>query len=287
MNARQVLQQHVTWQLGNGSVCGAFGQPWHSFWTQVNPSSSRQRPLSVSHFLNPSGQWDCGKLIEEFGFAIALFISMSITSPLLGKTRADRLIFTYARNGQFTLKKAYHLVAPEVALPNFPPDLLRLIWHTKGLLPRIRLFLWKVLHNGLPLGDLIGRRVSNISRPCSLCGFHAETIQHALFKCPWAQSLWFASSLGLHTDDLPENISELLKTVLGSEGEDIARIVANHLWALWKLRCIEVFQGKNATPQSFMALATSYSKLTVDAGLASCRAVGPTPQNCSQVLLRA
>ncbi|KAJ4796754.1 RNA-directed DNA polymerase (reverse transcriptase)-related family protein [Rhynchospora pubera] len=243
MNARQVLQQHVTWQLGNGSVCGAFGQPWHSFWTQVNPSSLRQRRLSVSHFLNPSGQWDCGKLIEEFGFAIALFISMSITPPLLGQTRADRLIFTYARNGQFTLKKAYHLVAPEVALPNSPPDLLR---------------------------------------PCSLCGFHAETIQHALFKCPWAQSLWFASSLGLHTDDLPENISELLKTVLGSEGEDIARIVANHLWALWKLRCIEVFQGKNATPQSFMALATSYSKLAVDAGLASCRAVGPTPQNCSQ-----
>ncbi|KAJ1702528.1 hypothetical protein LUZ63_002307 [Rhynchospora breviuscula] len=232
MDARQVMQQHVTWQLEDGSVCGAFGQPWHNFWTQVNPSSSRQRRFFVSYFLNPSGQWDCGKLIEEFGFAIALFISMSIKPPLLEPTRADRLIFTYARNGQFTLKRAYHLVAPEVAPPNFPPDLISLIWNTKGLLPRIRLFLWKIMHNGLPLGDLIGRRISNTSRPCSLCGFHAETIQHALFKCPWAQSLWFASSLGLHTDDLPENIPVLLKMILGTVREDRTCIVANHLWAL-------------------------------------------------------
>ncbi|KAJ3691205.1 hypothetical protein LUZ61_020369 [Rhynchospora tenuis] len=123
------------------------------------------------------------------------------------------------------------------------------------------------MHNSLPVGDVLGRRISNTSRPCALCGDHAETVCHALFKCPWARTLWMASSVGLRTEDLTDNVSNLLAAIFENSEENKCRLIANHIWALWKLRCTEVYEGKKATPQKFMALAASYDRLETVAGL--------------------
>ncbi|KAJ4796181.1 RNA-directed DNA polymerase (reverse transcriptase)-related family protein [Rhynchospora pubera] len=269
MDARQNIQQHIVWQLGDGTKCQAFGQPWHGLWHLTSPSSSRQNNLLVSDLVNPVGGWNNEKLIHEFGFATALYIVISAKPPQVQSSREDRIIFSYAKNGQFSLRKAYQLVAEVSTSPDLYPALLKAIWQTKGVLPRVRLFLWKTMHNSLPLGDVIGRRISNATRPCSLCGYHAETLPHALFKCPWARSLWLTSALGLRTDELNENVSSILMAIFGGVDENRARLVANHLWALWKLRCTEVFGGKKATPNHFLALANSYDRLEILAGLTS------------------
>ncbi|KAJ1695518.1 hypothetical protein LUZ63_012216 [Rhynchospora breviuscula] len=271
MDARQAMQNHIVWQLGNGSGCKAFGHPWHGLWLQVKASSVQQSRLQVSELINQDGGWDNERLIREFGFATALYIAISVKPPSISSTREDRIIFSYAKNGQFTLKKAYQLIAATPDITVFQPEVLKVIWHTQGLLPRIRLFLWKTMHNSLPLGDILGRRISNASRPCELCGSQAETISHALFTCPWARTLWIASSLGLPTEQLPENVTDLLTAIFSAMDENGARLIANHLWAMWKLRCTEVYEGKKATPQQFLSLAESYNRLQLQAGLASIR----------------
>ncbi|KAJ4774066.1 Ribonuclease H-like superfamily protein [Rhynchospora pubera] len=271
MDVRQVIQGHITWQLGDGMKCKIYGQPWHGLWLLLKPGSVSQRRLVVSQLLAQTGGWNNEKLIQEFGFATALYIALSIQPPQLNSNRDDRLIFTYAKNGQFTLKMAYQLITSSSSAPSFHPSLLKAIWHTQGLLPRIRLFLWKIMHNSLPLGDTIGRRISNTARPCSICGCDDETIQHALFKCSWARTLWLASTLGIRSDNLPDSILDLLRIFMCNTDANRARLVANHLWALWKLRCTEVYEGKKATPQQFLAMAAAYDRLQIDAGLVTCR----------------
>ncbi|KAJ4808037.1 Ribonuclease H-like superfamily protein [Rhynchospora pubera] len=267
MDARQLIQQHTVWQLGNGAQCQVFGQPWYGLWNLIKPSSTRQRRLTVSELLDSAGGWDNEKLIRELGFATALYISLSVKSPQLHPAREDRIVFSYAKNGQFTLRKAYQLLTPAPAPLVFSTVILKAIWRTGGLLPRIRVFLWKAMHNSLPVGDVLGRRISNTPRPCALCGDQAETVCHALFKCPWVRSLWMASSVGLRTKDLPDNVSNLLTAVFGDSEENRSWLTANHIWALWKLRCTEVYEGKKATPQKFIALAASYDRLETVAGL--------------------
>ncbi|KAJ1701398.1 hypothetical protein LUZ63_001177 [Rhynchospora breviuscula] len=38
------------------------------------------------------------------------------------------------------------------------------------------------------------------------------------------------------------------------------------MWALWKLRCKEVYEAKKATPLQFLALANSYERLAILSG---------------------
>ncbi|KAJ4783987.1 RNA-directed DNA polymerase (reverse transcriptase)-related family protein [Rhynchospora pubera] len=263
--------------FGDELACKVFGQPWHDLWRLVKFSSGRQKILRVSDLLSQTGEWDNEKLIQEFGFATALFIAISVRPPIVNTGREDKLIFSYARNGQFTLRKAYQLVASEATSHSFHPDILKIIWHTPDILPRVRLFLWKALHNSLPLGDTIGRRIANVARPCALCGFPAETLQHALFTCPWARALWLASSLGMRTDMLPDNVPDLLSAVLSGLDECQTYLVANHLWVLWKLRCKKIYEGKKAKPEQFLSLVASYEKLQVDARLLVGRLVVPFP----------
>ncbi|KAJ4747541.1 hypothetical protein LUZ62_081946 [Rhynchospora pubera] len=198
VDARQTVQNHIVWQLGNGSGCKAFGHPWHGLWLQVKASSVQQSHLQVSELLNQDGGWDNERLIREFGFATALYIAISVKPPSINSTREDMLIFSYAKNGQFTLKKAYQLIATTPGINGFQQEVLKKIWQTQ-----------------------------------------AETISHALFTCPWARALWIASSLDLRTDQLPENVTDLLSTVFSTMDENGARLIANHLWAIWKLRCTE------------------------------------------------
>ncbi|KAJ4820852.1 Ribonuclease H-like superfamily protein [Rhynchospora pubera] len=266
MDARSTIQQHVNWQLGDGTLCRAFGQPWHDLWHLIKPASLNQNHIVVSELLNVEGGWDTSKLIQVFGFATALFISISVKPPQSNPRREDRLIFTYAKNGKFSLRKAYLLLAPASPSPTFNQKLLKALWQTQGLLPRVRIFLWKTMHNSLPLGDILGRRIANVPRPCSLCGYTAETITHALFKCPWARTLWLSSEFGLRTDELDDNVTALLMTIFGEPEENRTRLMANHLWALWKLRCKEVYEAKKTTPLQFLTLANSYEKLAILSG---------------------
>ncbi|KAJ4800807.1 RNA-directed DNA polymerase (reverse transcriptase)-related family protein [Rhynchospora pubera] len=215
MDARSTIQHHVSWQLGDGTLCRVFGQPWHDLWHLIKLASLNQNHIVVSELLNVKGGWDTSKLIQVFGFATALFISISVKPPQSNPRREDRLIFTYAKNGKFSLQKAYLLLAPASPSPTFNQKLLKALWQTQWLLPRVRIFLWKTMHNSLPLGDILGRRIANVPRPCSLCGYTAETITHALFKCPWARTLWLSSEFGLRTDELDDNVIALLMTIFG------------------------------------------------------------------------
>jgi Zn finger protein HypA/HybF involved in hydrogenase expression len=58
--------------------------------------------------------------------------------------------------------------------------------------PKVRIFAWKALSNGLATEANNKRRHIPISGECRICGHVSEDDYHALIQCPHAAALWAA-----------------------------------------------------------------------------------------------
>jgi hypothetical protein len=66
-----------------------------------------QRRLTVNELVGvPSNTWDIGRLIEFFGFQQCVQIVTHVLPPI-AYDEEDRLIFTPASDGSFSVKKEY------------------------------------------------------------------------------------------------------------------------------------------------------------------------------------
>ncbi|MBA0660790.1 hypothetical protein Goklo_012756, partial [Gossypium klotzschianum] len=116
----------------------------------------------------------------------------------------------------YTLKSAYSWLS--LKRIGFGPHRLfwRIIWKLK-MLPKIKIFSWRIDHDILPTYHKIARIHLNFSTTCSRCKNNVETLLHAMKECP---KIFFASS---------------------------SKAVADFftlLWNCWTNRNKMVFQGK-------------------------------------------
>ncbi|KAJ3687164.1 hypothetical protein LUZ61_016328 [Rhynchospora tenuis] len=272
LGVRQVLQDNVRWQIGNGETCGALGEPWHDMWGHYQPSNAGQRRLTVSDLLNSEdGTWNTSKLIELFGFHAALYLAITFPSTPIKNQHPDRLIFTAAKNGQFTLNGAYRLIAGHTTKvqyhqPQLKP-LLRRIWYAPHILPRARIFLWKVLNSALPLDHLFATRFGKQPHGCHFCATDKEDVTHALFKCDQARQVWLSSGLGIRTDVLSDDVKENLILLFGQFDDHQMSLLAAVMWNLWKQRCKSIFEGKRFSVQEVIRAAGALVRLLSHAAL--------------------
>ncbi|KAJ4788892.1 Ribonuclease H-like superfamily protein [Rhynchospora pubera] len=208
--------------------------------------------------------WDPQRLIDAFGFGTALFISIKFPVPPLNALHQDRLILTTTRTGKFSFKAAYHLLASSSnAVPSMHTELLKLIWHSPGILPRIQIFLWKLLWDALPVQGSILNRLGSPTPPCVMCQQGPENTIHALFLCHHARAFWFASPLCLRFDSSIGSVAALLNSLSTTLRGRLFVSFANLLWALWKHRCSFVYEGKKFAVQAALYQAAYYNQLSI------------------------
>ncbi|KAJ4814221.1 RNA-directed DNA polymerase (reverse transcriptase)-related family protein [Rhynchospora pubera] len=266
LTARSLLRDHIRWNIGDGRKCKAENQPWFDLWLNYQPINAVQRNLLVADLVNEAnGGWYNEKLIQAFGFHGALYIAITMPNgPGLNGTE-DKLLFTAATNGQFTLKNAYNLLLghtnSQSLMQQAHKKVYNAIWHLPGVQPRARLFLWKAVKEALPVDMVLSHRLGKSPQGCILCGSMEEDVVHSLFKCPKAMQVWLASQFGLRTDLLPNSVMEIMMDAL--QVLDGAQIVAffSVAWHLWKYRCKEVFEGTKLQPQQVLGSAHRWSQL--------------------------
>ncbi|KAJ3688396.1 hypothetical protein LUZ61_017560 [Rhynchospora tenuis] len=287
MDMREILKDKVTWQIGRGNICRAFHEPWHYFWQQFTPNNRQQRCMMVGELINAdTNSWASDKLISCFGFYGALYVATHFPTPGLN---ADRLVFLPAKNGIFTFKGAVQLLSGTSHLAERDRQTLKAIWYSANLLPRVRLFMWKLFHDAVPT---TGTYVSKMNKPqvqWVLCNAGWDDGVHALFKCASARAFWFASGLGIQTAVLPDDARHLLHIMTTVLQDECFSSFANHLWALWKHRCAATHGGKIFRVESGLTLARGFDFLsTITSNYRARGPAGSSPvQNADTQIQRA
>lgn len=125
------------------------------------------------------------------------------------------------------------------------------IWKRKGVLPRLRIFLWKVIQRALPLREILRARTSKGEAGCDNCGYGKETMFHMLFECPFARACWLSSPLAIRSLQLPTEMEECLYGLAQITTDSQWVIATNVMWAIWRSRNDRRYRGAKPEIENF------------------------------------
>ena len=103
----------------------------------------------------------------------------------------DSFIWPLHTSRKYSTKSGYYSMIQSQILnsPSHPPvahlDWKKLVW-TPRLSPKLKMFLWKILHGALPTGENLQKRNLLANTVCATCGEH-ETTMHLFLHCRFAQ----------------------------------------------------------------------------------------------------
>lgn len=122
--------------------------------------------------------------------------------PLSLYNREDTWGWNYSKAGVYSVKSGYALaeqLAEETSKAKSAKEQsshcnrMENLWkHVWGLKVKFKLkhFLWKCLHNCLPVNEMIHRRTGIGTQVCTICGEGVGTVEHVLFDCESAKRIW-------------------------------------------------------------------------------------------------
>ncbi|XP_021984601.1 uncharacterized protein LOC110880044 [Helianthus annuus] len=117
---------------------------------------------------------------------------------------------------------------------------------------KINCFLWRAVLDRIPTREaLVIRNINIPSITCALCGSNAETVDHLLISCQYAQLVWTAISLWVKLP-LPRyllslvRLLEYIESYCSSEEKRkaIYLVTAATCWTLWRIRNNLIFNQK-------------------------------------------
>lgn len=130
-----------------------------------------------------------------------------------------------------------------------------LIWSWKRVLPRIRAFLWKGIHNGFPTASTLNSRIRSITHICQRCNSENEYLMHLLFFCDLSRATWYISDFPMIVEHLAMQFPAAIAYITRALNEDQIIVITNLIWCLWKARNEEIFAAKKLSPQEIVTKA--------------------------------
>lgn len=185
-------------------------------------------------------------------------------------------LFPGSTSERFSVKKAYQQITQSQAgaVPQ-NSTIWKVIWRKSKVIPRVQLFLWKIVHEAIPLGAILTRRGIKASPTCQMCGDAKEDVQHFLFHCPFSRVCWLHSPLAINSHVLGIGVREALIHMRSQTSEEQWLTFTNIIWALWRTRNDCVYSSKQptlATFQRYLSAITSESQLAFPNSKESARA---------------
>ncbi|KAJ4755830.1 RNA-directed DNA polymerase (reverse transcriptase)-related family protein [Rhynchospora pubera] len=250
---REFFSEQVVWKIGNGDKVHALSQPWFQNWTIQEGAANRDMQRKVSSLLlDNTGQWNMQELPKLFTPDQVRQIISENNVPLPQSVEQDILIWKRAKSGKYSVKEGYKMMTGVIdgqSNSNYDFD-WHAIWKWKSLSPKIKIFLWRLVHRGLPMAVNMHARMSNFSPICQRCAQENEFEMHCLFFCNTSRQVWFGSLLGLRVHELPMDIGATVQLIMSNLHAQGVRIFATTMWEVWKERNKTVIEHKVFQPRS-------------------------------------
>lgn len=170
---------------------------------EVLVPTRQQKQLKVADLFNSNLQaWNWTALVQFAGLVLALNIRDEHVGLILKGGIRDKLMFTWATNGEFSVKRVYQMIQQSnpIINPTVTDEdrkLWKTIWKLKSITPRVQMFIWKSLNGALPTGAESAKRLQGFPSACQLCQCPVEDVMHEIFLCPHSSATWFSWDFAL------------------------------------------------------------------------------------------
>ncbi|KAJ4794628.1 RNA-directed DNA polymerase (reverse transcriptase)-related family protein [Rhynchospora pubera] len=245
---RHTFKENVMWQVAKGDKIPALSQPWFPEWRVAQQASRNDRKITVSDLFDfDTNQWNLQEMRRLLGDETARQIDSLIQKLRSIPSMTDRLVWSHTKSGSYTVKDGYDYLIQNREIQGQEVQ-WKYIWKWKNVSPKIKVFMWRLLSDGLPLAQNLHNRIQSISPMCVRCNQENEYATHCFFFCQGSRMVWFAGSLGISTDSLPLNVCEALHMITQQMNEENIRIFCLTLWEIWLARNDLVFQHRRFDP---------------------------------------
>ena len=258
---RDLLIEQLGKVVGDGSTTKVWRDPWISTSSALmpfGPVREEESDLYVSDLLlRDKESWNIAR-IEELLPTLKNEI-MAIRPSITGQQ--DSYIWYPVASGAYTAKSGYAAASEQkVQEITQPATSTTFKWHKAvwnvACSPKLKLLVWKTLHEALPTGQNLQRRgvINNIS--CIHCG-GSESVNHLFLHCTFAATVWNLVPLqSPFCSTMCPSIAIALEassnwTCLPPTGVSINTLFWI-MWALWNTRNQILFESRHTNhPQKW------------------------------------
>ncbi|XP_071912447.1 uncharacterized protein [Coffea arabica] len=126
---------------------------------------------------------------------------------------------------------------------------------------KLKVFIWKCLHDALPVRELIFSRTNKGNPMCGGYGESVETLEHMLLQCTKAKEIWEMApdqwdGLVHLTDNFQKWWSAVIKAQMIRGNDEHINLIVNILWQIWKGRNDREFNHKDKEPHGIIEKAS-------------------------------
>lgn len=194
LEARTILTDGSIWRVGDGLSINIWTDKWlpdidhnHVFTT----SSENTTEQLVSTLIDQERRvWKSDLITKLF---LPLDIPHILSIPLSRRHIHDTLIWPYTKDATYSVCSGYYWLRDQKDINQATSSTVSTQWKKLWKLvlpPKIKIFLWRLLHNALSYKLNLQRRGITLPVNCSSCD-QLEDLNHVFARCEWAVLSWF------------------------------------------------------------------------------------------------
>lgn len=169
-----------------------------------------------------------------------------LATPISFRFPEDKVVWSGNSSGTYTAKDGFRLSHNHHILTS--ESFWKFLW-SLSIPPKFQLFLWKLLHEALPSGDILSKHHLSNSLACLNGCDSKETLEHVFFGCPKSRALWWCTvSIRPEWENFSsfcEWVKRALKSLSHDNLSQIIREIIFLLHRIWTSRNLSLHQGKS------------------------------------------
>ncbi|XP_024157591.1 uncharacterized protein LOC112165325 [Rosa chinensis] len=269
MWGKQVIDMGTRWRIGDGRRVSVLADKWLPCPVSFKvvspiPLTTLTMQHKVESLFTETGAWNVPLIQSWF---LSHEAEMILGMPLGLRNVPDKLVWHFSKNGSYNVKSGYW-VARDMMLrqrgdtagssTNECKKVWEKIWGVHAP-HKIKVFMWRAMKGFLPCAaNLKQKKVLEDSR-CWQCGWHSESVMHALWDCPTAKKTWKKTFLhGVCKRWQVPTFLDLVHHICPTASATELETFCFTAWWIWRNRNLTRFEEKNLKPVEVARLAMEW-----------------------------